>query len=154
MTTIELLGPHADRPTEFLGVWQLGGWRVKVFGVAYEGETVAPRLLDDAKSLAARALPQPAADGSRYGVGFVVVHDGRGGNWVLVDWWANDNELNQVLYQSSDEAPSDFEHVTSGLISCVHEMKVIVHEYEAWLTTFLANPDGPDVEAYLRQVAL
>ena len=151
MTTIELIGPHRDRATTFLELFDEAGWRMKMFGVAYDRPAVDPQLVTAAKTLARQHLPQPASDGSRYGIGFIVVHDGRGGNWILVDWWANDNELNQLLFQAGPTTPYDFKLVTNGLISCVHEMKVIVHEYAAWLDTILANPDGPDPDGYLKR---
>lgn len=154
MSGIELIGPHFDRPTRFLELFDHGGWRLKTFAVAYGRDTARRELVDAAQSLAARQLPQPAFDGSRYGVGFIVVHDGRGGNWVLIDWWANDNELNQLLYESSDDAPLDLKLIEGPLIACVHEMKVVVHEYEAWLRSFLTNPTGPDLDAYLQDTEL
>lgn len=105
MSTITLIGEHADRPTAFVERYDRGGWRMKIYGVAYERQAVRPELIEAARDLAGQHLPQPPHGQGRYGVGFIVVHDGRGGNWILLDWWANDNELNQHLFHSSDEAP-------------------------------------------------
>ena len=151
---LELQEPYAPRPTTFIELWQHGGWKMKVYGISYRRERPRPQLVEAAKRIARERLPSVTGD-ETYGVGFLGIHDGRGGNWIFVDWWADENVLHHHLYQSSDQEPERFEYVTpSGLMACVFELRVIVGEQQAWIDTVLANPAGPGIEAYLERRAV
>ncbi len=85
-----------------------------------------------------------------YGLGFLGVHQGRGANFVFIDWWADENELHHHVYVSSPSAPERLEYgMPTGPIACVWDMVVMSFERQAWLETILNNPAGPDPEAYL-----
>lgn len=140
---------YSERPTRFVELWEHRGWRLKVYEIAYGRDHARPELLEAAKERAAARLPTPAVAPGRYGVGFLVAHDGRGGVFSLVDWWADENELHHHLWLGPEDEPGHLEYVTSGLVACVFELRVIVAERQAWIDTVLANPDGPDLDAYL-----
>lgn len=146
---LELRERYSERPTRFVELWEHEGWRLKVYEIAYNREHARPELIEAAKERAIEKLPAPAVADGRYGVGFLGVHDGRGGVFTFVDWWEDENELHHHLWLGPEEHPTQLEYVTSGLIACVFEMRVIVAEREAWIDTVLANPDGPDLDAYL-----
>lgn len=145
---LELSEPYAERPTEFVELWEHDGWRVKVYGVAHGRAAARPELVETAKRIAAERLPRAGDD--NYGVGFVGVHDGRGGNWIFVDWWSDENVLHHHLYHAPGDETERFEYVTpTGVLACVFELRVVVAEREAWIDTVLANPRGPDLDAYV-----
>ncbi len=82
----------------------------------------------------------------------MVAHDGRGANFALVNWWANENELHHHAYISPTDAPAELEHIApSGPVACVWDLMVLCAERQAWVDTVLGNPNGPDLEAYLAQ---
>jgi hypothetical protein len=147
---IELREPYRARPIRFLEEWSHAGWRLKVYGIAYEGERPRAQLIDAAKRIARERLPQPAVGGGRYGVGFVGVHDGRGANFVFVDWWADENELHHHVYTSATGEPEEFAYATpSGLSACVWDLRVQSFERDAWLGEVLRKPDNASVERYM-----
>jgi hypothetical protein len=147
---IKLQEPYATRPIRFLELWQEPGWRLKVYGIAYGRQQPRQDLVEAAKTVIQPRLRQSADDGNHYGVGFVGVHDGRGANFVFFDYWADENELHHHVYVSPSERPEQLEYVTpTGLSACVWDLRVICFERQAWIDTVLANPAGPDVEAYL-----
>jgi hypothetical protein len=149
---IELVEPYRARPVRFLEEWSEGGWRLKVYGIAYGRELPRAELVETAKRIARERLPQPAAGEGRYGVGFLGVHDGRGANFVFVDWWADENELHHHVYTSPSDELSRLDYTTpTGLSACVWDLKVQSFERDAWVEDVLKNPDGPDVEAYMRR---
>ncbi|HSF81772.1 MAG TPA: hypothetical protein VLA49_11090 [Anaerolineales bacterium] len=37
----------------------------------------------------------------------------------------------------------------TGLTACVWDLRLMAFERQSWLETVLANPSGPDLEAYL-----
>jgi hypothetical protein len=147
---LQLLEPYKARSVRFLELWRHLGWRIKLYGIAYEKRAPEPNLISAAKRVAALRLPQPAAGQGRYGVGFVGVHEGRGANFVFVDWWADENELHHHVYISRSGDAEGLEHAThSGLIACVWDLRVIGFERDCWVDMILANPKGPDLEGYL-----
>ncbi len=150
MTKIELTEDYAPRYVRFLELWEPTGWRIKVYGIAYRSQEPRSSLLGAAKNRALQLLMRTAVRCAHYGVGFMVVHDGRGANFVLVDWWANENELHSHAYISATDQPDLLVYAApTGPIACVWDLAVLSFERQAWVDTVLNNPDGPDLEAYL-----
>ncbi len=147
---VALTESYAPRPIRFLDLWEEGGWRLKVYGIAYRGDTPRAPLIAAAKRAARERLPLPAVAADRYGVGFLGIHDGRGANFVFVDWWTHENELVHHLYQSNGDRPANLEYATPrAVIACVWDLELMAFERAAWVRTVLANPRGPDLDAYL-----
>ena len=147
---LELHGPYQPRPIRFLELWQESGWRLKVYGIAYQRPLPRPELIEAAKAVARPHLLQATAIQRGYGVGFLGVHDGRGANFVFLDYWADENELHHHVYISPTHQPARLEYATpGGLIACVWDLRVLCFERQAWLQSVLANPSGPDIEQYL-----
>ncbi|WP_214318294.1 hypothetical protein [Nonomuraea sediminis] len=136
---------HRPRNIAYLGLRELPGWRVKLYGIAWQGAEPRPDLLQAGAELAGRVLLEQR---DHHGLGFCVVHEARGMTYVLVDWWACENEIHQRLFSTSDDA---FAPHPSDAIGCVWELAVVDFERRAWLRHVLANPGGPDEDAYLRE---
>lgn len=146
------LTPFRPRPVGFLELWEEGAWRIKVYGICDSRRHPRPELVAAAKRIAGQHLPASPADAGAYGVGFLGIHDGRKSNFVFVDWWAHENELHHHLYVSPADKPAQLEDVTaSGLSACVYDLQLIWFERNAWVEKVLANPTGPDLEAYLKK---
>lgn len=123
---------------------------MKLYGIAYRRETPRPELIEAARQTARERLPRPATTESRYGAGFLGIHDGRGANFVFIDWWQEENELVHHVFVSPADKPEMLEYKTpTGLIACVWDLRVLGFERQAWLDEVLTNPDGPDIEGYL-----
>lgn len=145
---ITLQEPYDTRPVRFLELHEASGWRIKVYGITYRGDLPRPDLVATGKALLLPHLPPPSS--TVYGVGFIGIHQGRGADFVFIGWWANENELFFHVYVAPHTAPDRWEHVNaSGPLACTWDLAVIWHERSAWVETVLANPAGPDVEAYL-----
>jgi hypothetical protein len=138
------------RSIRFIEFFDELGWRMKVYGISYKDEFPTSNLVEIAKNIAREELPQPAITDNRYGVGFICVHEARDANFFLIDWWSDENALNHHIYVSSFDAPANAVDITlKGPNMCVWELRVIGYERQAWLNNVLANPKGPDLEAYL-----
>jgi hypothetical protein len=147
---IELREPYRPRPIRFLEEWRDAGWRLKVYGIAYKGERPRAQLVETAKRIARERVPQPAVTETRYGIGFVGVHDGRNANFIFVDWWADENELHHHVYTSATDELENLNYVTpTGLSVCVWDLRVQSFEREAWLEEVLQNTHGASVEGYM-----
>ena len=148
--TISLLQRYRTRPIRPLGLWAAQGWRIKTYGIAYD--TPAPRaeLVEAVKRRALEVLPQPPTADGRYGAGFLGAHDGRGGCFAFIDWWSDENELHHHAFTAPWDAPADLRSVPDDAsIGCVWDLAVIAFERKAWVDSVLANPSGPDLDAYL-----
>ncbi|MBX3747035.1 MAG: isochorismatase [Verrucomicrobiae bacterium] len=145
------LQPYEPRPIRFLEIWEHAGWRLKVYGIAYRRPAPRPELVQAAMRVAAERLNAIPCCLLHYSVGFLGIHDGRTANFVFVDWWADENELHHHVYISPTNDPEALDYRTpTGLAACVWDLRVIGFERDAWLTTVLRNPTGPDLEEYLR----
>ncbi|MEM6431944.1 MAG: isochorismatase, partial [Deinococcota bacterium] len=73
----------------------------------------------------------------------------REANFLLVDWWTEENTLAQALYMSQFTTPQQFEAVTSpALVGCVWEIQIQSFEKDAWIQHVLTNAQA-DIEGYL-----
>lgn len=142
--------PYAPRPIRFWERWEEAGWRMKIYSILYQQPASRPELLEAAKILARERLRTSATDKSHYGVGFIGIHDGRGAVFLFVDFWADENELHHHVYVAPKDDPTNLTYVTpTGLTACVWDLRVLCFERQAWIETMLANPAGPDLDAYL-----
>ena len=114
-------------------------------------------LVNDARSLwfdewmvVANRWESLADQDGAHGVGFLGVHEGRDANFVFVDWWAGENELRHHVYRSSTQNPAQLEYV-SGVGGGVWDLQLVWFERNAWVEKVLANPRGPDLDAYLNK---
>lgn len=148
---LKLREPYAPRPIRFLEEWTIDGWRLKVYGITYRRACPRAELIETARRLARESLPLVGAGGN-YGVGYVGVHDGRGANFVFVDWWADENELHHHVFAAPSTQLKDLPEITAtGLSVCVWDLRVQCFEREAWLEAVLKNPRSADMEDYLRR---
>lgn len=138
---------YVPRRIAFRELWSTDGWQLKVYGIAHGRPEPRRELVEAAKRVASMALP-PASTPALETVGFVGAHDARGGCYVFVCWWADENELHHRLFlgpsprELRPSSPSD----STG---CVWDLAVIDFERRAWYETMLVNPDGPAIEDYL-----
>jgi hypothetical protein len=63
MTTIAQA--YETRPIRFLDLWEIGGWKMKAYGIAYASEQPGRPLIDAARRLTAERL-STSAEGTRH----------------------------------------------------------------------------------------
>jgi hypothetical protein len=143
--------PYQPRAIRFLEIWEDKDWTVKIYGAAYQGHPdPSPELMEAAKEIARSHIHQTPEDEERYGLGFMIIHQGRRGNYICVDYWIDGTELFHHFYGSSFEHPTVFKPIpVSEFTLCVWDSRVISFERDAWMNSILANPNGADVEQYL-----
>src|ERR1041385_5101876 len=130
--------PYTPRPIRFLELWKPLGWQIKVYGIAYNRPAPEPSLVGKAKEIAASRLAAIPPGLQHYSVGFLGVHQGKTGDFVFIDWWADENELHHHVYVAAGPG-RDFSYVTpSGLSACVWDLRVIGFERDAWVKRVLA----------------
>jgi hypothetical protein len=134
-----------QRPISFLTTHDIDGWKIKT----YRSALLGAELMSAARRRAAEALPPRPDRVGAFGVGFLIVHQTAGSCFALVDWWVREDELHQRVFAASPEHPAAFEPLPTPIVGCVPALGVVDHERQAWLRHVLANPAGPDIDAYL-----
>lgn len=137
----------------FLEQWNLGDWRVKLYGISETNDVPDEACRAEARALAEATLPKPALTATRYGVAFVTVHQAQMFNQIIVDWWERENELRHRVFKANPETPYQFEEITAtGEAFCVWELRVLAFERAAWLQHVLRADHLGDLEGYLNAV--
>jgi hypothetical protein len=135
----EARGCHAarvyrSRPIRFLRL--LG--QMKAYGIAANAQLPRDELVDAA-----------LAEVTEEGPGFVIVHDAADHCFVLIHWWANENEVHQRILTAPLDDPDALRPLETPAIGCVWELEVTDFERRAWLEHVLARAEGPDLSGYL-----
>ncbi len=141
-----LNAPYRDRLTKMISVRIVSGWQLKVYSICGES-TVEGDVVEAALQYAAENVQWPEDAPVKYG--FLTLHSGEEGMWLLVDLWAEDI-LRHFLFRAPCKAPTDFEPGPSdGTMACVWELSVMVHERQSWVKNVLINPGKPNYANYL-----
>jgi hypothetical protein len=147
--------PFAPRPTRFLELRDHRGWRLKVYSIICGDDPLDRDGFDRGVDLALAGLPATAVTAARPGAGFVILHQGRGADYVVLCWWDRENELPMrivVRERGEDGTPSAWRTARENESVCVWDLDVIWFERNAYVETVLA-PDARDpaaaINAYL-----
>lgn len=142
---------YSKRPVKFLEQITSRNWRVKVYGISAKPEPLPTSLINAGKKTALTYLPEPAISNHRYGVGFLIIHQGILRNWFLLDWWEHEDILSHRLFSSPLDDPTNITlEKNSSVLACVHELRVINFESEVWVKTILSGESKPDFDKYLK----
>jgi hypothetical protein len=128
---------------------RIDGWRLKLYGIAYRSDRPVQALVDAAVAAAQERLPRPAVSDDRYGVGFVGAHDGRGANFVFVDWWANEDGCTTTRGSPARRSPAGFGPSARTTSPRAPGTWPYSDTSAAWVRHVLARAQGPDLDAYL-----
>ena len=142
---MEVYEPRAFRFIELLAINE---WRMKLYGIAWRGESPPAELLEAAKRIAAEELPN--APSNNYKLGFIGAHGGRDACFVFVDYSGNENELFHHVFLSRSNDPEALAPAKSSDSSvCVWDLRLQFFERQAWIKHVLRKANAPDFQAYL-----
>jgi hypothetical protein len=142
--------PYEKRSFRFIELFSIDGWRMKLYGIAWQRDLPRSELLAAAKRIATEVLVNETAN--NYKVGFVGAHDGRNASFVFVDFWGNENELFHRVFFSRDNDPTALKAAQNSDSSvCVWDLRLQNFEREAWIKHILRKPAAPDFDGYLAE---
>ncbi|MFO0582439.1 MAG: DUF1272 domain-containing protein [Anaeromyxobacter sp.] len=138
--------PFTARARRYHGVAVLGEWRVKRYAL-WSVERAPPdaAALDEALRLARAVLDRAA----RGGLGFVILHHGRDGDYLLVDWWSDEDVLNHRLLVRPTGEPAFRDPRQASWLACVWELELVAGERDLWVETTMADPPRPYLERHV-----
>lgn len=143
-------GRYKPRFIRSLQIFEVNGWYLKGYQVTLDAHTIAAEVVGAATDVAMHevaVVPQ-----EELGAGFLIIHEGVDGFWLLIDLWHGDI-LHQHTFQSPFDDPTAFSHVaTGGPIACTWELEIHTHESRAFIEHVLDPVPGPNLPRYLADV--
>ena len=134
---------YAPRPITPRGVLRHGDWELKTYGIIYGPVEFDASRFEGGRRMALQALPAAAVAPGRAGVGFIIEHQGRDIDYLVLGWWDRDNELPLRVFVR-DAADGEGWRAARGSESvCVWDLQVIWAEREAYVATVM----GADADA-------
>jgi len=135
------------RKTTFLKVVTYRDWQIKLYTI-----NATTKIEDSIVERILTHLPTPALTQNRYGIGFLIIHQGMVANWFLLNWWGFEDIIHQQLFNSPVD---DFDNVKpiedKTIMVCIHELAIYHFETKAWKKWVLL-PETPDFGKYLEMV--
>ncbi len=147
-----MMEPFEPRPTSFHGLRSAGGWQLKLYSIRHGAGPVDWDFFAPGIALAEAALPQPAAAEGRPGVGFLIVHQGRTGNYVVLGWWDRENELPLRIFVHPGVPGGIWRRNEGSESICVWDLEIIWAERGFYVETMLVST-GESVPEYLSRHA-
>lgn len=144
------LTPYRPRRFRSDGVWEIDGLSFKTHLISQIGKEAMPdALLTNAWEYTALMLPAiRKQEGLDHGLGYIILHAGEMGNWLLIHWWAYEDIALRML-ASADVGKTQFKSEDHRRFhACVWEHVAIDHERNAWVETMMIRDGSP--EAYLQ----
>ena len=112
--------------------YRLTEYRVVPIGVEFE-----PQRFASAETLIATELPATVdADLGRPGVGFFIAHQGATGDYLVLAWWDQQNELPLRVWCRGDDG---WRPARASESVCVWDLEIIWFERNAWIETALSG---------------
>ena len=142
--------PWVPRTVRRLGQWTSGAVPLKAYAIlADPGAEPDPALAAQAAEIVAQAAGR-IAETAQEGIGFVILHQGRQANWLLLNWWVAGGICAELLWRSSRDAPLAFSALDRPLMACIWELALIDHERRAYVRSLSGPGDG--LAAYLQDI--
>ena len=124
-------------------------WSIKLYSIVYGDAEFDSARFDAGIRKAISALPTAAPENGCPGVGFMILHQGNTGDYVVMCWWDRENELpvSVLLRDGTKWRPA-----RDGESFCVWDLEIIWRERNSYVATMLSGAPG-DPAAYLEAVA-
>jgi hypothetical protein len=135
---------------QFLELWEWCGWRIKVYGITIHGHPPPLELLEATKARARDRLPLPAVNHDRYGVGYMIVHEGAVGDYGFINWWCLQDIVQHHMYGAPKGKMLEYRY-PEGAGYCVWELAVCWFERQAWVETVLKHGLPTNFTDYLER---
>ena len=132
----------------FRGLRTHEAWRVKQYSIA-AGDSFDESAFEECWRIASGALPLPATDDRRPGIGFVIHHEGATARYFVLCWWDNENELPIRVWVQPTDGSSAWRRAGERESVCVWDLEIIESERRAYIEHVLARGSQPDLDAYL-----
>ena len=147
---------YRDRVLRFEQILQVEDWQIKVYTISNRPAFESHTILQNAMNAVPDWLPgHNRTDLPVYNLGWLIVHEGREGAWVLFSWWTGGEMIETIMHFAGFDTPNTFQPspYSRNAMICVWELEVVIYERQAWINHVLKKPEAPDFTAYLADTA-
>lgn len=135
-------GPTAD-------IWDLNGWKLKVYADATVGDTLDTPMVAAARTATARRLPPATTSDRQPRLGFVILQRLETFDRVTLGWWEADDTLRLRVLRAPREVPYVFvEIIARDETASPWERRIAGFEGDCWQSCKTASGQ-PDEVRYL-----
>ncbi|MDB4874262.1 MAG: hypothetical protein JWM41_708 [Gemmatimonadetes bacterium] len=145
--------PYSPRPIVLLEPIGHEGWQLKVYSIVFGDSAFNRPRFDGGLAAALRELPSPAKTADRPGAGFVILHQGRDVDYVVLAWWDRENELPLRVFVRERVAGKAWRVARGGESVCVWDLQVIAAERDAYVDTVMGGGTDGVAEYMTRSAA-
>ena len=146
---------YQPRRVKSLGVQNIAGFQLKTYAVFRQDDVFDPVRFERGLKRAVEELPSPPATHARPGAGFVIFHQGATGDYVVLCWWDNQNELPTRVFvrdgTGGGEGQIQWRPARLHESFCVWDLAIMWFEREAYIASALTGADN-GLEKYLNHV--
>lgn len=142
---------YQTRPIRFIELHEHQDWMIKIYSISIKSERVLSTHIELAKQQLNEWLKlSKNYPLTTYRLATLIIHEGREGCFAILNWWIDDNMLQNHVFVAIHEDPDHFKLFSDkGIITCVWELAVIWFERNAWVEHVLKQSDQPNFDAYL-----
>jgi hypothetical protein len=130
---------YSPRPIVLLEPIVHDGWQLKLYSIVFGDSAFNRPRFEGGLAAALAALPSPAATAERPGVGFVILHQGRDVDYVVLGWWDRENELPLRVFVRERAAGKPWRAARGSESVCVWDVQVIAAERDAYVDTVMSG---------------
>jgi len=131
---------YIPRKVKPRAVITVNGHRLKSYEIYFDEAAKGCVEDHELQSLISPCLPV-AEDPLDHGIGFVMVHFARDGNYLLLSRWYGGNMLKHDLFELK-QTPAGWQIISmesTGIVACVWELQVVAFERQTWICTAMAR---------------
>jgi len=148
MLNAKFIHPYEPRSTSHVGLWQENGWSFNIYSIHHQTRRAAsPEIIECAKSLTRDRLLRGAPHPASHQLGFIILHQALGSDYILLCWWIDTNMICQHLFAAKPREARYHDFSVSAAAICVFEFEVIAIERRLWIEHVLSS--GGSVAAYI-----
>jgi hypothetical protein len=142
--------PYQTRSIKFVEVYNIDGWKVKIYSIARSNDRISEKNLVETKNQISHWLIYSSIHQlPTYNIATLIIHEGREGCFAIINWWFDENMLQNYVYLKRNGEKAYAMISQEGIVSCVWEMAIWWHERNAWVNHILKKHNNPDFDAYL-----
>ena len=143
--------PYKPRTIKFKELLKVNDWNLKVYTISENKNHEFSELYEAVKPKLTQWLSKENGfNAMHHHMGFLILHKGNEGHFIVLNWWVGENMLNTRIYFSSFNNYNTIKQISgAGLGPCIWELEVIHHEKITWTNDVLKRSHEPNFKSYL-----
>lgn len=140
---------YQPRNVKFSGHGEHGGLSLKIYEIAYGDKTISQPRYKLGFDYAAHAL-RGSKTFSEAELGFLIFHEGKTGSYLVLCYWANENECFVKVFVNFSSVDSQWRAAEDESF-CVWDLELISAERDYYIKHVLGSPGRVNKQIYLDQ---